>query len=90
MRLYFPNLFATSKATYKENFREYKKERFPKKRVTKLKLNNYEMLTQPEEAWTDEQVLEAKKVVKYLITQKPKIVKNQLTMRYRKPLFWGR
>jgi len=48
------------------------------------------MLTQPEEAWTDEQVLEAKKVVKYLITQKPKIVKNQLTMRYRKPLFWGR
>lgn len=90
MKIYFPNLAKISNDVNKERFKAYKKQKYPKLKVTSLSLNNFKMLTQPNEAWTEQQLTEAQKVVDYLKKTKAKRVPERTSYVYKKPLYWGR
>lgn len=90
MKLYYPQLSKLSSSVNKTKFKPFVKKRFPQNKITSLSFNNYRLLTQPNEVWTKEQLLEAQKVVKYLSQGKVMRVPERTSYTYKKPLYWGR
>jgi hypothetical protein len=90
MKFYYPNLCKLSNDVSRAKFKAYKKSKFPQVKLTSLNLNSFRMLTQPNEAWTKEQLNEAQKVVDYLKRTNVKRVSEHTSYVYKKPLYWGR
>jgi len=89
MKAYYPQLSRISYSVNKEKFKAYKKQRFPKSKVTSMSMTSFRLLTQPYDAWTQTQLDEAKKVIDYLRRGKVRMTKDKTTFVYRKPLYWG-
>ena len=90
MKAYYPQLSNISYSVNKIKFKEFRKQRFPQKKVNSLHFNNYKLLTQPYKAWTRAQLDEAQKVIDYLRCGKVKRTNDNTTFVYKHPLYWGR